>query len=222
MKRDVISQGLIVLAITLSAMIASTTAAYPKTSGSSDMARGREIASGKCAICHGAQGNSTNPAFPKLAGQRATYLYGQLRAFKAGGRRSKIMSTIATGLTDTEMTDTANFYSHQKLRPDRVGNEASTVAGRRIFYHGANSGATPACEMCHSTSGAKSMMGGGMMGGGMMGSIPKLNGQHAAYLIRQLRDFASGRRQGMMMNSIAGSLTQTEMHEVAGYLSGIP
>ena len=62
----------------------------------------------------------------------------------------------------------------------------------------------------------------GMMGGEMMAAIPKLNGQHAAYLVKQLREFASGTRQSMMMNSVATSLTHAEMQEVADYLAGTP
>ncbi len=61
-----------------------------------------------------------------------------------------------------------------------------------------------------------------MMDGGMMVSIFRITGQHAAYLVQQLNDFASGRRQEMMMNSIAGSLTPPEMKAVALYLSASP
>ena len=81
----------------------------------------------------------------------------------------------------------------------------------------------PACAMCHGERGGMPMMGmGGMMGtGGMMASVPRLNGQHAAYVVGQLDAFATGRRQGMMMNRIAFMLTDLDRRAVAEFVSGL-
>ena len=216
----------------LAVLLLATVSAYPDGIPDGNPQAGHAIASRSCAACHGADGNSTNPLFPNLAGQNPDYLYGQLRAFKSGGRQSRIMSPIVADLSAANMADVASYYAHQTIRANRIRDNARIAAGRHIFYGGANHGATPACAMCHSTSaGGMSMMGGmmkgmpmmrGMMGGGMMAAIPKLNGQHAAYLVKQLREFASGRRQSMMMNSVATSLTHAEMQEVADYLAGTP
>ena len=216
----------------LAVLLLATVSAYPDGIPDGNPQAGHAIASRSCAACHGADGNSTNPLFPNLAGQNPDYLYGQLRAFKSGGRQSRIMSPIVADLSAANMADVASYYAHQAIRTNRIRDNARIAAGRHIFYGGANHGATPACAMCHSASaGGLSMMGGmmkgmpmmrGMMGGGMMAAIPKLNGQHAAYLVKQLREFASGRRQSMMMNSVATSLTHAEMQEVADYLAGTP
>ena len=217
---------LMILTVTLSAAFLIAGPAHFQDYPGGNPERGRFIASGKCVACHGADGNSANPLFPKLAGQKAAYLYGQLRAFKAGGRVSPIMSGIAATLTDTEMADAASFFARQALRPDQIKHKTLASAGRSIFHDGANRGATPACAMCHDASHSMSMMGGmsmmGMMGGGMMAAIPGLNGQHAAYLVKQLDDFAKGKRQSMMMNSIATTLTDAQKQAVAEYLSGHP
>ena len=84
------------------------------------------------------------------------------------------------------------------------------------------------CAMCHGSSEQRGMMGGGMMGHGMMGmgngmmsSVPDLNGQHAAYIVDQLNHFATGQRQGTVMNRIAASLSEADRRAVAEYLSGL-
>ena len=206
----------------LAVLLLATVSAYPDGIPDGNPQAGHAIASRSCAACHGADGNSTNPLFPNLAGQNPDYLYGQLRAFKSGGRQSRIMSPIVADLSAANMADVASYYAHQTIRANRIRDNARIAAGRHIFYGGANHGATPACAMCHSTSAGGMSMMGGMMGGEMMAAIPKLNGQHAAYLVKRLREFASGRRQSMMMNSVATSLTHAEMQEVADYLAGTP
>ncbi len=218
---------LIAPATGLAVLLFATVSAYPDARVHGSPERGHAIVSRSCAACHGADGNSTNPLFPKLSGQNPDYLYGQLRAFKAGGRQSRIMAPIATDMSDTDMADVASYFARQSIRADQVRDKAGVAAGRHIFYDGANHGATPACAMCHGASAGGMSMMGGMMHGmpmmrGMMAAIPKLNGQHAAYLVRQLQEFASGRRQSMMMNSVAASLTHEEMQNVSDYLADTP
>lgn len=194
-----------------------------------DPGHGRQLAKTVCAACHGADGNSMDSKYPKLASQDAAYLYRQLWAFKRGSRRSDIMSGIVAGLSDADMADAAAFYSGQALRPDTVKDPRLAAIGERIFF-----GGMPACAMCHAAPGQRGMpmmgmMGGGMMGMmgrmpmmGMMGSAPRLNGQHAAYIVDQLNRFASGERQAMMMDRIAASLSNRDKNAVAEYLSGLP
>ena len=65
------------------------------------------------------------------------------------------------------------------------------------------------------------MMGHGMMGMGGVGNVPRLNGQHPAYVVDQLNRCAAGERQGTVMNRIAASLSEQEVKAVAEYLSGL-
>lgn len=204
-----------------------------------DPEQGKGIAEAKCASCHDAHGNSQDPQYPKLAGQNPAYLYWQLWAFKSGARRSDIMSGIAATLSDADAANTASFYGQQAILPDSVKNKALESAGERIFFRGVDPGMVPPCAMCHGSAGQRGapmmmgrmpmmgmmghgMMGSGMMGSGMMANIPNLNGQHAIYIIDQLNRFASGERQGTMMNRIAASLSETDRKAVAEYLSSLP
>ena len=204
--------------------------AQPYGSASGNPTSGKAVAEAKCAACHGADGNSTDPKIPKLAGQNPAYLYWQLWAFKRGTRRSDVMSGIAGPLSDAEMADAAAFYAGQAIRPDSVKGRRLAATGPRIFAAGAGPGMMTACAMCHGSGGRGGMSGMmGMMGrGGMMGmmgsgmaNIPNLNGQHAAYVIDQLDRFAASERQGMMMNRIAATLSETDKKAVAEYLSGL-
>ncbi len=70
--------------------------------------------SASCGACHGPDGNSTNPTWPKLAGQHAAYVVKQLKAFKSGERKDPLMSPMAAGLSEKDMQDVAAYYAAQK------------------------------------------------------------------------------------------------------------
>ena len=197
---------------------------------SDDAPLGQRIVEARCAACHGANGNSTDPRYPKLAGQNPAYLYRQLWAFKTGARPSEVMAGIASLLSDADIAAVTDFYSRQTVHPDTVKDARLADRGRRIFFAGEGPGMAPPCAMCHGPRGGMPMMGmGGMMGGmpmmgmhGMMSSVPRLNGQHASYVVAQLDAFATGQRQGMMMNRIAFVLTDLDRQAVAAYVSALP
>ena len=192
--------------------------------GVGDPQQGRATAEAKCASCHGADGNSADPKYPKLAGQDPAYLYWQLWAFRKGTRRSDIMAGIVAALSDSDMADAASFYSRQSRQPDTVKDERLAAVGERIFFAGAGPGMSPPCAMCHGAPGQRGMpmMMGHMQMMGMMANAPNLSGQHAAYIIDQLNRFASGERPAMMMSRIAGTLSEPNKQAVAEYLSGLP
>ena len=182
---------------------------------------GGRIARTACAACHGADGNSSNPQDPKLAAQDPNYLYQQLVAFKTGARPSSVMQGIARGLSDTQMRQVSVYYSRQTVRPDVVRDASLAALGRSIYYETGGPMA-PSCAMCHGTLGHRGMpMMPGMMGTGIVQG-PKLDGQHAAYLIDQLNRFAGGERPSSVMSRIASMLTEREMKAIAAYLSGLP
>jgi cytochrome c553 len=197
-----------------------------------DREHGRRLAEAACAACHGADGNSSDPQYPKLAGQAAGNLCQELWAFKAGDRQSDVMAKIVAALADADVVDVASFYSQQAIRPDTVKDTGLAAVGQRIFFAGTGSSEVPACAMCHRSAeqAQMHMMGHGMMGHGMMHSMPmmgmppnatNLNGQHAAYIVNQLNRFASGQREGVVMDRIAPLLSETDKNAVAEYLSGL-
>lgn len=172
---------------------------------------GKAVAAAHCASCHGDAGNGGNPQYPKLAGQKAPYLYAQLWAFKQGTRSSAIMASIVKPLSDSDLADVSAFYAEQPLQPDKVADAGLASAGEQIYYAG-----RPSCAMCHEGGGMPMM---GMMGGGVQ-NAPRLKGQHAAYILKQLDAYASGQRRGSVMNRVAESLNEQERKAVAEYLSG--
>jgi cytochrome c553 len=189
-----------------------------------DPEHGKRVAEAKCAACHGTNGNSPDPQFPKLAGQNPAYLYQQLWAFKEGTRKSDVMPGIVATLVDADMANVASFYSRQPRKPDTVKDARLAAIGERVFFNG-----MPSCAMCHGSGGRPGMPMMGMMGRGMMGmmgsgmaDVPNLNGQHAGYVIDQLNRFAGGERQGTVMNRIAPTLSETNKEAVAEFLAGTP
>jgi cytochrome c553 len=182
---------------------------------------GKHVAAEKCAACHGADGNSPAPQFPKLAGQNPAYALDQLWAFKRGTRRSDVMPGIVATLSDADMADVASFYSREARKPGSANDRRLAAVGERLFFSG-----MPSCAMCHGAGGRSGMPMMGMMGHGMMGmmgsSVPNLNGQHAAYIIGELNRFASGERRGTIMNRIAAGLSEMNKRALSEFLSSAP
>ena len=180
--------------------------------------RGRRWHKNVCAACHGADGNSVDPDYPKLAGQSARYLYDQLLAFKAQGHRraSGVMGAMAVNLTDAEMRDVSAYFSAQLPRdtgPQNVQASPKLIAqGQAIYRQGIGGKASiPACASCHALSGA-----------GLPPEFPRLAGQHEQYLVRQLAEFRSDRRNSnpnQMMSVVARKLTDADIQAVAGYIA---
>lgn len=176
-----------------------------------DPGHGETVAAAHCASCHGDKGNGANPQYPKLAGQKAAYLYTQLWAFKQGSRASAVMDSIVKPLSDSDLADVSAYYAEQTMHPDPVADKDLASAGEDIYYAG-----RPSCAMCHEGGGMPMM---GMMGGGVQ-NAPRLAGQHAQYILQQLDAYASGQRQGSIMTRVAESLSEQERKAVAEYLAG--
>lgn len=195
--------------------------------GEQDQSRQAVLAT--CTVCHGATGDSTDPATPKLAGQKPSYLAAQLEAFRSGARKSDTMSAIASTLTDDQIASLSRYFGGEPVRPDRVDDRRLAALGKRIYLSGGRG--VPACAACHGqqAGGGMGMMMGGMgrMGMGRMGMMrnaadaPNLEGQHAAYTVQQLDAFASGKRPATVMDAIAARLDTTERKAVAAYIAGL-
>ena len=173
-----------------------------------------DTAIGVCATCHGPDGNSTNPMFPRLAGQHAGYLVRQLKFFKDESRGDPdaiaYMWGMASGLSAESIDALADYYARQRTAPGK-GHDAATIArGRDVFEHGIPSQGVPACAACH--------------GANALGSdaYPRLAGQHAQYILKQLASFQSNMRNIAVMHGVAQNLRTPEMRAVADYLESLP
>nr|WP_240922507.1 c-type cytochrome [Oleiagrimonas sp. C23AA] len=188
-----------------------------------DAAHGQVVAKARCAACHANDGNSTVPTYPRLAGQRARYLYRQLSTFRDGTRPSTVMATIVAPLSDGDLRDVATFFAGQPRGSDPAGPPALMAQGRRLFLYGSSDGRVPACAACHAAgTGMMGRMGSGHMS--MMGMMtgrraPSLYGQHAVYVVGQLKAFADGTRPAMMMSRVAGAMTVQQAQAVADYVA---
>ncbi len=178
-----------------------------------DAAAGKARAAA-CAGCHGPDGNSAAPNFPKLAGQHANYIVKQLKDFKQGKtRKDPVMQGQAAGLSEQDMANIAAFYAGQKTAPGAAA-EDKVALGEKIYRGGNKTSGVPACSACHGPSGA----------GNPLANFPRLAGQHAQYVAKALRDFKSGARSndaGRMMRDVAAKMTDTEIDAVASYIAGL-
>ena len=81
-----------------------------------------------CSACHGPNGNSVNPEWPRLAGQSAVYIAEQLRLFRSGVRDNPVMKPLAATLSDQDISDLAVYYEAQT--PDGARGRSVVLAGR--------------------------------------------------------------------------------------------
>lgn len=165
-----------------------------------------------CAACHGPGGNSVLPDNPKLAGMDADYLLRQLADFKSGRRKSPVMGQIVATLDRDSLRAVAEYYSEQKAAPGAVSDAALAAKGKLIFNDGIVATAVPECGSCHGSD------------GGGDAKYPRLAGQHASYVERQLLAFKSGERNNDakgVMAAVAQRMSEAEIRAVAQYLAGL-
>jgi cytochrome c553 len=158
-----------------------------------------------CAACHGPNGNSTDPQYPKLAGQTARYLYLELKDFKEGRRHDPQMEPMVKGLSPEDMLALADYYSKQISAPTGFKADAAKVKA------GAKKADEVLCTMCHS---------GGFSG---QNEIPRVSGQHYAYIKKQLNDFKTRQRTNDAgnMTSVASTLSETDIENLAQYIANL-
>ena len=186
--------------------------AFGTAQAAGDAAAGKNK-SAVCAGCHGADGNSLVPTFPKLAGQHASYIAKQLADFKAGGRTDPTMSPQAALLDDQGVADVAAYFSSQKVAIGSA-NAEKAAAGKKLYQGGNSAKGISACMACHGPNGA----------GNPGAKYPSLQGQQSMYVVKQLQDFRSGTRSNdpaKMMSSIAARMNDADINAVAEYIAGL-
>ena len=170
-----------------------------------------------CSNCHGLTGNAVSPNFPNLAGQTPAYITAQLKGFKSHNRQDpagfEYMWGLSRSLTDEQIDGLANYYASQRPvgRPIE-GDPARMPLGKTIFETGVPAKNVPACFTCHGSEGQGS------------GSFPRLAGQHADYVVKQLLVFqrTDERPGGAIMKSVAHELEREDILNVAAYVQALP
>ncbi|MCY1174912.1 Cytochrome c4 [compost metagenome] len=167
-----------------------------------------------CGACHGPDGNSMAPNFPKLAGQGERYLTKQLHDIKSGKRTVLEMTGLLTNLNDQDLADIAAYFASQK---GSVGaaDPKLVARGEELFRGGKLDQGMPSCTGCHSPNGA----------GNAAAGFPHLGGQHSQYVAKQLTDFREGNRTNdgdtLVMRSIAAKLSNKDIEALASYVQGL-
>ncbi len=169
-----------------------------------------------CAACHGVDGNSTVPNWPKLAGQHEKYLARQVTLIKSGDRQVPEMLGIVPGLSDQDIEDLSAYFASQEAAPG-VADELQVTLGERIYRAGNAESGVPACMSCHGPTGE----------GNAPAGYPALAGQHSVYSSKMLTGFRAGENYGeddassQIMNGSASELSDEEIAAVASYIQGL-
>jgi cytochrome c553 len=166
-----------------------------------------------CGVCHGVNGHSISPTFPNLAAQTAPYIELQLHAFKDQTRADPdaqaYMWGMASQLSDASISGLAAYFSKQPAAGPKSANSALIAQGKHLFEEGVPARQIPPCASCH---GAHAQG---------LATFPRLAGQHAPYLLKQLLVIQSVLRTAPVMHGVIKDLTKDQMQAVVAYLESI-
>lgn len=162
-----------------------------------------------CSTCHGPRGISTSPEFPILAAQRKGYLEAQIDNFRKQTRSEKdahdFMWGIAGNLDEAIIAGIAAYYASQPPAPGRSDDPALVAKGKELFDKGLPERGIPACQACHGEDAQGTA------------NFPRLAGQHAKYVAKQLNYIQTLVRAAPVMHGIVKDLTPAEIQAVATY-----
>jgi cytochrome c553 len=173
----------------------------------------QKVAASVCVGCHGPTGVSTSPLFPRLAGQQELYLVAQLKAFKTKTRGEQdahdYMWGMATLLQDPVLEAMARYYAAQPPGPGIPGNPQLVARGKLLFEKGDPTRSVVACSTCHGEAAQGNSI------------FPRLAGQHAAYVVRQLDVIQKQLRASPVMHGVIKDLAADDMKAVAEYVQSL-
>lgn len=184
----------------------------PDGSAAGDLNAGKQKAQ-VCAACHAVDGNSTNPVWPKLAGQHAGYISKQLKDYQAGNRENAQMSPMAANLSEEDIANLAAYFASQKIKHGKTDPGMLDLGGK-IYRAGNIDAGVPACLACHGPTGR----------GNPAAQYPALGGQYAAYIQTQLKGFREDTRTNdtnEVMRTIVDRMTDEEIKAVSEYIQGL-
>jgi cbb3-type cytochrome c oxidase subunit III len=194
-------------------LIASAVSGFAQEAAAAkpDLAKGQASFAAVCAACHGPDGNSLVPDYPKLAQQHPEYLIKQLTEFKAGKRQNAIMLGFSSTLSEDDMRNIAYWVTTNKASAGAAADADLIAQGQRIYVGGVLERNIPACAGCHGPTAA-----------GIPAQYPRLHGQQVNYVLAQLNTFRSGERSNnVAMASVAAKLNDREIKAVAEYVASL-
>lgn len=169
------------------------------------------IVESRCALCHGPEGESASAIYPRLAAQHPEYIAKQLKDFRDGRRKSDAMGEMVKDLTDAEIAALAELFAGKPPKARRIRDTDLAAVGKYIYLNGNSYSGVPACASCHGPNAHGTVQ------------LPRLAGQHPAYLEMQLKEFNKRTRtnDNAIMHTIASKLTELEIASVSVYLGGL-
>jgi cytochrome c553 len=178
---------------------------------------GRVLAVQVCSSCHGVDGNSVSPNFPRLAGQTEPYLVEQLTSFRSRGRSDPAgfvyMWGLSKNLTDEQIKGLASYFAAQipAAIPYPTGDASLIDRGKALYSSGLPEKSVPPCTICHGAEGQGNAQ------------YPRIASQHADYLIKQLGAFrrSANRPDGGVMKTISHDLSSDDIAAVAAYAENL-
>ena len=167
-----------------------------------------------CGTCHGVNGRSVSPTFPNLAAQSAPYIEAQLHAFKDQSRADPdaqaYMWGMASQLNDAMISGLAKYFAAQPpASAPRPGNAVLISRGKRLFEEGVPARQIPPCATCHGSHAEGTAV------------LPRLAGQHAPYLFKQMLAIQTTLRFAPAMHGVVKDLDKEQMQAVVAYLESI-
>jgi cytochrome c553 len=198
---------------TLLITISVATALVSGAAGAAGDPKAGEAKSAVCLACHGPNGNSLVPTWPKLAGQHPEYIYKQLMDFKSEARKNEQMSPQVIPLNEQDFADLAAYFASQTQAPG-VADPAAVELGGRIYRGGNPASGVPACSGCHGPAGS----------GVGLAKFPRIGGQHATYVDQTLKYFRDGARANDpngMMRGVSARMTDAEIAAVSQFVQGL-
>ena len=167
-----------------------------------------------CFGCHGADGNSIDPAIPKLAGQYGLYISKQIRNYLASTRSHQVMNSMAASVSDEDLADISAYFASQPIM--KGAHPSDNKLGKKLFENDDLARMIVRCNSCHGATGK------GLEPGNAV--YPVIGGQHKEYLLAQLISFRKGGRNnspGGIMNITVHRLSDAELEALADYVSGL-
>ncbi len=196
------------------AVVASLSMFMAVTAVAGDAVAGKTKAAA-CGGCHGMDGNSLIPMYPKLAGQNVAYIVKQVKDFKANSdRQNAIMLGMVAALTDEDAADIGAYFQSQSVKDAAPFDADKIAAGRELYKGGDLQKGIPACQGCHGPTGA------GTAGIG----YPQVGGQYVDYTLAQLKAFKDGSRKNddkKLMRAIVEKMSEADMVAVANYIASL-
>jgi cytochrome c553 len=179
-----------------------------------------------CVSCHGADGNSAAPTFPRLAGQRSDYLYHRLVSFRHADPKSPYysaspMTAMAAQLSDVDMRDLATYFANQTpSATDRASADKTARSGEALYLHGDPAAGIPPCQGCHGADAE-----GTTTRSGQYATYPALRGQYPLYVAARLNSFRNGQpadtSNAFIMHGVAATLDDSAIAAIAEWLGSL-